>query len=187
MPLDGLAPGSLVPSALFDPAPAAVWIEVGFGAGEHLAWQASRHPDIGFIGCEPYVAGVSRLLAHVEEQGLANIRLAADDARLLLHALPDASIGRAFVLFPDPWPKTRHAERRFLDAWACAELARVLEDGAELRFASDAMAYVRPALGLLTGHRDFAWLAAGPQDWRERPADWPPTYPRTAWPGLPNC
>ena len=106
----------LDPAALFAPAPGGgsreVWLEIGFGGGEHAAWQAEANPGIGLIGAEPFVNGVASLLQHVARRGLANIRILDDDARPLLDALPDASIGRCFVLFPDPWPKLRHHKDR---------------------------------------------------------------------------
>src|SRR6516165_585687 len=99
---------------LFGGKPREVWLEVGFGAGEHLVWQAEHHPDVGLLGCEPYLNGVAKCLAHIARTGVANIRLFTDDARLLMAALPGRSLGRVFVLFPDPWPKTRHHKRRFV-------------------------------------------------------------------------
>jgi len=160
------------PRALFPGRPEAVWLEVGFGAGEHLAAQAAAHPDIGFIGCEPFVNGVAGLLARVEAAGLSNVRLLDDDARPLLDRLAEASIGRVFLLFADPWPKARHAKRRFIRPETLDALARVMTDGAELRFASDDMGYVGWTLERLTGHPDFAWTARRPGDWRHPPAGW---------------
>jgi len=165
----------LDPARLFDGAVAGIWLEIGFGGGEHLAAQARAHPQIGFIGCEPFVNGVVSLLGHVDRDGLANIRLHDDDARALLDALPDASIGRAFVLFPDPWPKKRHHKRRFIGAANLDRLARVMTDGAELRLATDDMDYGRWMLEHARAHPAFAWRPRGPEDWRARPADWPAT------------
>jgi len=155
--------------------PSALWVEIGFGGGEHLAEQARRHPEIGFIGAEIFVNGVASLLAHIERLRLENVRVHTDDARPLLEALPDASVGRLFLLFPDPWPKTRHAGRRFIADAALDTLARILADGAEFRFASDDAGYVRWTLRHLMARPEFHWLARRPSDWRERPADWPPT------------
>ena len=133
---DGTAP--LAVAALFpQPVRDDVWLEIGFGAGEHLAAQAAAHPDIGFIGAEPFENGVAALLARVQAESLANVRVFADDARLLMARLPDASIGRLFVLFPDPWPKARHHKRRMVGPTTLPEFARILKDGGELRFASD--------------------------------------------------
>lgn len=152
-----------------------LWFEVGFGGGEHLAWQAARNPEIGFIGCEPFVNGVSSLLKHVEQGGQTNIRVVPDDARPILDALPDACVGRAFVLFPDPWPKLRHAFRRFIGPDNLPRLSRVLKDGAELRIASDDPKLQRWMLEHALRHPDFEWLARTVEDWRVRPEDWPQT------------
>ncbi|MCB2100906.1 MAG: tRNA (guanosine(46)-N7)-methyltransferase TrmB [Rhodobacterales bacterium] len=166
------APGTLDPRALFDARPRRVWLEIGFGGGEHLAAQAAAHPDVGLIGCEPFMNGVAALLARVDEGGLtANLRLLDDDARRLLAALAPASLDRVFILFPDPWPKTRHHKRRLINPATLDALARVLADGAELRFASDHKAYMSWALERLTAHPAFAWTARRAADWRARPAD----------------
>jgi tRNA (guanine-N7-)-methyltransferase len=167
---------ALEAGALFGFAPSDLWVEVGFGGGEHLAWQAEANPDVAIIGCEPFVNGVASLLEHVETRGLErNVRVLDDDARPLLDALPEASVGRCFVLFPDPWPKARHAERRFIGPANLPRLARVLKDGAELRLASDDPRLVPWMLEHTWRHPAFEWLARGPGDWRTRPADWPET------------
>ncbi len=163
------AGGVLDLAAAFAPAIRDVWLEVGFGAGEHLAAQAAAHVDVGLIGCEPFVNGVAALLARIDAEGLSNVRIFDDDARLLLDAVPEASIGRVFVLFPDPWPKKRHHKRRFIAPGTLDSLARLMRDGAELRFASDHMDYVRWTLDHLTGHGAFSWTARGPEDWRRYP------------------
>ena len=152
-----------------------LWFEVGFGKGEHRAWQAAHHPNTGFIGCEPFLNGIAGLLGHVEAQSLENVRIFTDDARLLMDRLPDASIGRFFVLFPDPWPKARHHKRRFINPGNLDVIARLLKDGAELRVGTDHMDYCRWTLMQLMRRDDFEWIAAGPDDWRQRPADWPPS------------
>jgi len=171
----------LDPFSLFPARPREIWLEIGFGSGEHLAEQAQRHPDVGFIGCEVFVNGVAALLDHIDRRGLVNVRVFDDDARLLLPALPDACLARAFLLFPDPWPKTRHAKRRFVSAGNLALLARLLADGAEFRIATDDAGYVRWVLQQMGGCPDFAWRANGPSDWREPPADWLETrYQRKA-------
>ena len=159
----------------FPPPVGDVWLEIGFGAGEHLAAQAAAHADVAMIGCEPYVGGVAALLARVEAQGLTNVRIFDDDARLLMDRLPEASIGRVFLLFPDPWPKTRHHKRRFIAAANLDSLARLMRDGAELRFASDHMGYVRWVLERVSGHAAFRWTARQPADWRRPPEDAYPT------------
>ncbi len=157
------------------PPPREIRIEVGFGAGEHLAAQAQIHPDIGFIGCEPYINGVAALLSEIDRLGLGNIRIFMDDARKLIDALADNSISRVDLLFPDPWPKTRHHKRRFISQKTLDQLARIIEDKGELRFASDDSPLVRCTLEAVLDHGDFTWLAKGPTDWRRRPADSIPT------------
>jgi tRNA (guanine-N7-)-methyltransferase len=157
----------------FDAPVDDVWLEVGFGAGEHLLWQARAHPRIGLIGAEPYISGTAKLLSKIE--GLPNIRIHEDDARDIVEALPDAGIGRFFILFPDPWHKTRHHKRRFIQTEMLDQLARILKPGAELRFASDDAGYVAYALERLMAHPAFAWTASGPADWKTRTADWPAT------------
>lgn len=152
-----------------------VWLEVGFGAGEHLVWQAEHHPAVGLIGCEPYVNGVAKCLAQIERTGVSNVRLFTDDARLVMAALPAQSLGRAFVLFPDPWPKTRHHKRRFVQRSSLDVLALLLKPGAELRLATDDPSYLPWMVEHACRHPAFEWLAEGPADWRGRPADWPST------------
>ena len=152
-----------------------VWLEVGFGAGEHLIWQAAHHPQVGVIGAEPYEMGVAKILTKLEENHLNTVRLYEGDGREIIESLPDQSLGRFFLLFPDPWPKTRHHKRRFLQMEMLDSLARVLKPGAELRFATDDKSYLPFALERLMAHPAFRWLAEGLSDWKSRPADWPPT------------
>jgi tRNA (guanine-N7-)-methyltransferase len=167
--------GTLDPRTLFATDVADVWLEIGFGAGEHLAAQAAAHPEHGFMGCEPFINGVAALLRSADDQNLTNLRIFPDDARLLLAALAPATIGRAFVLFPDPWPKARHKKRRIVSTNTVPGLARVLEDGAQLRFATDDPDYCRSTLALLWRHAEFDWPARRAADWRNRPGDWPAT------------
>ena len=175
VPLPSPCAPSLEPATLFGRPVSDVWLEIGFGAGEHLIAQATHHPEIGFIGCEPFVNGVAALLARVRETAIDNIRVHAEDARPLLSALADASVGRVFVLFPDPWPKTRHHGRRFIGPSTIPMLARVMRDGAELWFATDHMGAARWTLQHLTRHPAFAWTAQRPTDWRNPPKGWQPT------------
>ena len=167
--------GSLDPSSLFALGPERLWLEIGFGGGEHLAAQAAAHPEVGLIGCEPFISGVARLLSLIETQGLTNVRLFTDDARLLMQALPDGCLERIFILFPDPWPKTRHHKRRIVNRSTVAEFARLLQAGGELRLATDDMSYARAMLLALRAHPQLQWQAKRPLDWRERPSDWPMT------------
>jgi tRNA (guanine-N7-)-methyltransferase len=163
------------PSPAMTAGIADVWLEVGFGGGEHLAWQAEKNPGLGLIGAEPFVAGIAKLLAKIESANLANIRLYTEDARDILAALPPASLGRVFILFPDPWPKSRHHKRRFIQTDILDDLARVMRPSAELRFATDDAGYLVWALERLMAHSAFAWTANAAADWRTRPADWPET------------
>ena len=163
------------PRSLFAPPISDVWLEIGFGGGEHIAAQAEANPQVGLIGAEPFVNGVATLLANIDERPLTNIRIFPDDVRLLLAAIEDVSIARAFILFPDPWPKLRHHRRRIVGPQTLDALARILVDGAELRLATDHPGYVQWMLWHLIRHPAFAWRARSPTDWRQRPADWPET------------
>lgn len=167
--------GHLDLPALFGDPKSAYWIEIGFGAGEHLADQAALHPDVGFIGCEPFLNGLAACVSHVTERGLGNVRLHGDDARQVLKALPPASLARAHVLFPDPWPKLRHNRRRIVSTPVLDMLSGVLADGAELRLATDHMDYARWMLRHCLAHPDFVWLAERPDDWRRPAPDETPT------------
>jgi tRNA (guanine-N7-)-methyltransferase len=152
-----------------------VWLEIGFGDGAHLLWQAEHNPDVGIIGCEPFVDGVVKVLSALEDAPRTNVRLYAEDARPLLKWLPPGSIGRVFVLFPDPWPKRRHTKRRLLAPAALASIARCLRAGGELRIATDSGDYVRTILLSIAAEPNLIWQAAGPEDWRARTSDWPTT------------
>lgn len=168
----------LDPAALFGGRP--VWLEIGFGAGEHLVHQAATHPEVGLIGAEPFVNGVAALLGKIRRAGLGNVRVHPGDARDLLDVLPEAAVSRAFLLYPDPWPKARHHRRRFVTPGPLAQLARALAPGAELRLATDIPDYVRQALEEVP-RAGFAWTADGARDWREPWPDWLPTrYERKA-------
>lgn len=167
--------GDLDPRALFSPPRAGIWLEIGFGGGEHLARQAAANPDVGLIGVEPYLDGVARLSRLIGAEGLDNIRLFVDDARLLLDRLPEASLERIFVLFADPWPKKRHWKRRIVNTQTTARFADLLADGGELRLATDDPGYWRWILAHLLAEPRLAWQVTRPRDWRERTPDWPST------------
>ena len=174
-------PEELDPTGLFDGAVSDIWLEIGFGAGEHLAFQAGHHPDTGLLGADYFINGVAGLLRLVEQEGLANVRVYQGDGRDLLAALPPRTLGRAFILFPDPWRKTRHHKRRVVGRETLDHLARSMKDGAELRLATDHEGYLAWILELCCGHPDFQWTARRPGDWRCRPPDWPATrYERKA-------
>lgn len=166
---------TLDPRTLFPPETGEIWLEIGFGGGEHLAAQAEANPDVGFIGSEPFMNGVASLIRHCEDRGLSNVRIYPDDVRDLLAVLPDGCLERIAVLFADPWPKKRHHPRRIIQHETIADFHRLLKPGGELRLATDDMGYLRWMLARATAHRGFRWLARGPQDWRVRPADWPET------------
>ena len=167
--------GPLDPRALFPPGIDRVALEIGFGGGEHLAAQAAAHPTLGFIGVEIFETGIAKLLTAIAARGLENVRILIDDARLLLAALPDSSLDRAYILFPDPWPKLRHRKRRIVSPATLAALARILRDDGELRLATDDPDYLRAILADATAEPAFEWLARRAEEWRIRAADWPPT------------
>ena len=148
-----------------------VWLELGFGGGEHLAAQARAHPQALLLGAEPFVNGVASAVRHLEDDRLANVRIHPGDGRELMAALPDASVDRVFVLFPDPWPKARHHKRRLINAETLAELARVMKPGAVLRFATDWADYVGWTLQRFGASPAFAWTAERADDWRLAPPD----------------
>ncbi|WP_422026783.1 tRNA (guanine(46)-N(7))-methyltransferase TrmB [Roseovarius sp.] len=148
-----------------------VWLEIGFGGGEHMVHQAARNPGTGLIGCEPYINGVAMLLGKIRDEGCENIRIHPGDVRDLFDVLPAKSVDRAFLLYPDPWPKKRHHRRRFVTPEHLEPLAQVLKPGAIFRVATDIPDYVRQTLQQVPKH-GFEWLAEGPADWREPWDDW---------------
>lgn len=159
------------PQSLFSHKIDDLWLEVGFGGGEHLAAQALANPNVGLIGCEPFIEGVARALEHIEDDAIQNVRLHPDDAREVIERLPDARLGRVFVLFPDPWPKTRHWKRRFINPDNLTALARVMRSGAELRVASDKPDYIAWTEQQIAANSAFELREKN----RSRPADWPAT------------
>jgi tRNA (guanine-N7-)-methyltransferase len=169
-----------LPRLTFDPVNppegyAQTWLEIGFGGGEHLLWQARQSPDVAFIGCEPFEDGVIKVLSTIAAEDLKNIRLHMDDAREILRAIRPGSIDRAFILFPDPWPKRKHRKRRLVNASLLKLLANAMRPGAELRIGTDIGDYARTMLEAFAAEPRFLWQAAGPDDWRIRPSDWPET------------
>jgi len=157
-----------------------LWLEIGFGGSEHLLWQAEHHPDIHLVGAEPFMNGVAKAVRGAHDGDLTNLSLHHGDVRDLLSALPGNSLSKIFILFPDPWPKTRHHKRRLLRSKFIAELYRVLKPGGELRFASDIIHYVDWTLSRLkrfSGEDGGGWQFThqSNSDWRERGADWPGT------------
>jgi len=169
-----------LPRLAFDPAnpPGGfkeTWLEIGFGGGEHLLWQARQNPDVVMIGCEPFEDGVIKVLTAATGEKLQNIRVHMDDVRGILKAMTPNSIDRAFILFPDPWPKRKHRKRRLVNSSLLKLLARVMQPGAELRIGTDIGDYARTMLEAFSGEPAFSWQASSPADWRERPSDWPET------------
>lgn len=170
-PKISIGPDPLAGLEAFD----AIWFEVGFGGAEHLIWQAQNNPKIACLGVEPFLNGVSKAVRGVDERGLKNIRVLQGDARDVLAALPDQSLSRLFVLFPDPWPKARHNKRRIINSAFIKQLHRVLKPGSEFRFASDIIHYVDWALWRVKSHGGFEMPHIDNADWRSRPDDWPET------------
>ena len=162
--------GPLDPQAL-SPEPRDVWLEIGFGGGEHLAAQAAHHPDVLMLGAEPFLNGAASALRHIADQHLSNVRLHVGDARDVIAALPEASLQRVFILFPDPWPKTRHHKRRLIQADTVAALAHVLAPGGRLRFATDWADYADQALERFRAEPRLRWTARRADDWRVAPGD----------------
>jgi tRNA (guanine-N7-)-methyltransferase len=163
------------PQALFPRPVESLRLEIGFGGGEHLAARARAARDVGFLGCEPFVNGMAKLLTAIDAEGLDNVRLHAGDATAVIEALPPASVDRVDLLYPDPWPKRRHHKRRFVSDAMLAKLARILRPGGTFCFASDIDHYVGWTLARVLRSPDFRWTAEGAQDWRRPFPDWPGT------------
>lgn len=140
-------------------------VEIGFGGGEHLIEAAAREPEVDFIGCEPFVNGMAKLLSRIEARGLTNIRLYQGDAAEVLDRLPPESLSKVYLFYPDPWPKRRHRKRRFVSPENIARLARVLRPGAELRFATDIDDYAAWTLARLRACDAFRWTAREADHW----------------------
>ena len=167
--------GCLDPFALFAERPVEVWMEIGFGGGEHLMAVAAANPRTGFIAAEVFLNGIAKLLHGIDAGSAANIRIFDGDARSLLERLAPETINRLFILYPDPWPKARHHRRRLINPATLSELFRVIRPGGELRIASDIADYLRWTLVHIRAHGGFFWCAERAADWRTRPADWPAT------------
>lgn len=171
--LDVSAP--IDPALLFVAPVSDLWLEIGFGGGEHLALEALRNPHAGYIGAEPFVNGVAKALALIAEHDLKNVRLHAGDAGAVIDALPHASLGGVYLLYPDPWPKRRQLKRRFVSDEMLTRLARVLRPGAELRFATDIDDYAAWTLARMLRSPDFVWPAQLAADWTAPWEGWQPT------------
>jgi tRNA (guanine-N7-)-methyltransferase len=164
--LDIASPPPADPTELFDSARSALRLEIGFGGGEHLVAEAMTSPDVGFIGCEPYVNGMAKILARIEAHNIGNIRLLAGDAAELLAWLPPQSLARIDLIHPDPWPKRRHWKRRFVQDVTIAAMARAVKTGGEFRFVSDIDDYANWTLAHVLRSPDFEWIAERADDWR---------------------
>lgn len=174
------ADGPLTAERLFGDA-RPMQVEIGFGAGEHLAEQAKATPGTGFIGCEPFLNGVVGALGHIRDEGLDNVRVHMGDALEVIERLPDASLDRVYLLHPDPWPKARHAKRRMMNHGPMDLIAAKLKPGAEFRLGTDDEIYCRWAMMIMNQRSDFVWQANTSRDFLDRPADWPETrYERKA-------
>jgi tRNA (guanine-N7-)-methyltransferase len=151
-------------------------LEIGFGAGEHLAYRADLLPDHGFIGCEPFLNGMATMLGHVRDQRLANVRLHMGDALDVLRRLPDQSLTMVYLLHPDPWPKARHAKRRMMNDGPLALITSKMKPGGEFRVATDDSTYLNWSLMVMQRHTNqFEWLVKQPGDWLRYPSGWPET------------
>jgi tRNA (guanine-N7-)-methyltransferase len=167
------APTSLV--ELFQAPVENIRMEIGFGGGEHLVHRAQENPTTGFIGVEPFVNSMAKLITRVEDLGLKNIRVYDDDATQVLDWLPEASVGRIDLLYPDPWPKRKHWKRRFVSQVNLDRFHRVLKPGGLFCFASDIDTYVNWTLIHCRDHGGFAWQAQQSSDWLTPFAGWPGT------------
>lgn len=150
-------------------------LEIGYGGGEHLARQASENPEISYIGAEVFSGGIGKLLEKMDSNDLKNIRLFTDDALNLLQALPDASLDGVYLLYPDPWPKTRHHKRRFVSPLTLGELARVIKPDGFFRFATDIEDYANWTMAHILRSSEFSWTPASPGSWHTAYEGWQPT------------
>ena len=179
--LDISSPPPAALPELFGTTADAVRLEIGFGGGEHLIAEAQAFPNTGFIGCEPYINGMAKILALIEANDVRNIRLFAGDAAELLAWMPANSLARIDLIHPDPWPKRRHWKRRFVQDATIAAMARALKRGGEFRFVSDIADYCAWTLWHFARASDFAWTAERASDWREPWSDYTMTrYGRKA-------
>jgi tRNA (guanine-N7-)-methyltransferase len=179
--LDIAGPSTPDLADLFDPRADEIRLEIGFGGGEHLIAEACAFAKVGFIGCEPYVNGMAKILTQIEAHNIGNVRLFAGDATELLAWLPPHSLSRIDLIHPDPWPKRRHWKRRFVQDATVNAMARVLKPDGEFRFVSDIDDYCAWTLALLARSPDFVWTAERADDWRLPWADYTMTrYGRKA-------
>lgn len=152
-----------------------IWLEIGFGGGEHMLATANRNPHVQIIGVDYFINGVGKLLATIDQSGIDNVSIIARDARDLIDVLPEGSIGRVYLLYPDPWPKPRHRKRRFIQPSQLDQLARIMETGAELRIATDMPVYLRHTIETMAADPRFACVRGTAGDWHEPWDHWPGT------------
>jgi tRNA (guanine-N7-)-methyltransferase len=175
LPLFSIAMEHLTEGRPFARTPREVWLEIGFGAGEHLIEQAKANPEVGIVGCDPFLNGIVAALAGLKREDISNVRLRRGDAQAVIETAPDAFFSRVFVLYPDPWPKRRHHKRRLIAQGVIDALARVMRRGAELRFATDIDDYAGWALAHFLDSPHFGWAATRARDWRQPWPEWRPT------------
>jgi tRNA (guanine-N7-)-methyltransferase len=175
LPRFSIAPEALATGSAFGALQGEVWLEIGFGAGEHLIDQAKANSDVAIVGCEPFLNGVVAALAGLDRDQISNVRLRLGDAEAVIEAAPDAFFSRVFLLYPDPWPKRRHNKRRFVAPTLIEALARVVRRGAELRFATDIDDYAGWTLARFLASPQFRWAATRADDWRQPWLGWRPT------------
>ena len=185
--LKELLPAYVVPNKTLDPAklfthnPRKLYLEIGFGGGEHLAMIAKNHPENAYIGAEPFLNGVSSFLKYCQNEALKNVRIWPDDIRLQLSSWPNECLDGIFIMFPDPWPKIRHSSRRIINKDNLAAFARLIKVGGSLRMASDHASAKNWILSGMLENPYFDWTAESPDDWNVQPHDWPETrYMRKA-------
>ena len=159
------------PLGLFGDEVSELWLEIGFGGGEHVSAQAKANPQAGIMASEVFIEGIAKCLSDIDEVELTNVRLWDEDARALVDLLPDTCLDRVFILFPDPWPKKRHHKRRIIQTDFLDDLQRVMKPGARLRFATDVRSYADEALATILNHGGFDWQAGKADDWRKPPLD----------------
>ncbi len=170
-----LAPSSPLSAPFSNPRTKPLWLEIGFGGGEHLAAMATQNTDVNFIGCEPFLNGIAKMLTAIEEHNLQNVWIYDNDARHILNWLEPHSVERIYLLYPDPWPKKRHRKRRFVTKETLDMLAKVMPSGGDLIIASDIGDYIRTSLLALQESPNFSWTPNSAKEWLTPPEGWPST------------
>ena len=166
---------ALILEELFPKTIREIWLEIGFGSGEHIKWQLDNKKDIAIVGCEPYINGVANLLEILSKEQLLRVKIFTGDARKVIASLKNNSIAKVFILFPDPWPKKRHHKRRIIDKDLIISLSNILKKNGELRIASDHSDYVSWILHQFLSNKDLIWTAKSKEDFLNKPEGWPKT------------